>query len=163
MEPWQLLITYGPIGVIYTPHTDPAKTPVQPRYARGTEGRIEVDARFADGLSDLEGFSHIVLLFHLHRAKTARLKVVPFLHDVRRGIFSTRSPSRPNPIGLSVVCFVRREGCTLHVCDVDMLDGSLLLDIKPHIARFGVDGPARSRWHESIDEAEAKRRGCRCD
>ena len=154
-------ISYRPIGVIRTPHTDPAKCPIQPQYARGIEGRIEIDPAFAEGLDDLDGFSHIVLLFHLHRAKPCRLKVVPFLDDVPRGVFSTRAPSRPNSIGMSVVRLLRREGRVLHIVDVDVLDGTPLLDIKPHIERFGIDGPVRSGWQEGIDEAEAERRGRR--
>lgn len=154
-------ISYRPIGVIRTPHTDPAKCPIQPRYARGIEGRIEIDPAFAEGLDDLDGFSHIVLLFHLHRAKPCRLKVVPFLDDVPRGVFSTRAPSRPNSIGMSVVRLLRREGRVLHIADVDVLDGTPLLDIKPHVERFGIDGPIRSGWQEGIDEAEAERRGRR--
>ena len=147
--------------MIRSPHTDPAACPIQPRYARGIDGRIEIDSAFEEGLDDLDGFSHIVLLFCFHRAKRFRLKVVPFLDDVPRGVFSTRAPSRPNPIGMSVVRLVRREGCVLHVADIDVLDGTPLLDIKPHIERFGVDGPVRSGWQEAIDEDDAERRGRR--
>jgi tRNA-Thr(GGU) m(6)t(6)A37 methyltransferase TsaA len=161
MSDWSESVTYRPIGVIRSPHTDPAKCPIQPRYARGIEGRIEIDSAFAEGLDDLDGFSHIVLLFHLHRAKPHRLKVVPFLDDVPRGVFSTRAPSRPNPIGMSVVRLLRRDGCVLHIADVDVLDGTPLLDIKPHVERFGVDGSIRSGWQETIDEDDAERRGRR--
>jgi len=163
MDEWREPISYRPIGVIRTPHTDPAKTPIQPRYARGIEGRIEVDPAFEEGLDDLDGFSHVVLLFHLHRARPFRLKVVPFLDDTPRGLFSTRAPSRPNPIGMSVVRLVRREGCVLYVADVDVLDGTPLLDIKPHIERFDVDGAVRSGWQAGIDEGDAERRGRRSD
>jgi len=161
MSDWSEPITYQPIGVIRSPHTDPAKCPIQPRYARGIEGRIEINPAFEDGLDDLDGFSHIVLLFHFHRAKPHRLKVVPFLDDAPRGVFSTRAPSRPNPIGMSVVRLVRREGCILHITNVDVLDGTPLLDIKPHVERFGVDGPIRSGWQGAVDETEAERRGRR--
>jgi tRNA-Thr(GGU) m(6)t(6)A37 methyltransferase TsaA len=164
MSDWSESVTYRPIGVIRSPHTDPAKCPIQPRYARGIEGRIEIDSAFEEGLDDLDGFSHIVLLFHLHRAKPHRLKVVPFLDDMPRGVFSTRAPSRPNPIGMSVVRLLRRDGCVLHIADVDVLDGTPLLDIKPHVERFGVDGPIRSGWQEAVCEDEAERRGQRlCD
>ena len=154
-------IIYRPIGVIRSPHTDPSRTPIQPHYAGGFEGRVEIDPAFVEGLDDLDGFSHIVLLFHLHRAKACRLKVVPFLEDTPRGVFATRAPARPNPIGLSVVRLLRRAGPVLYIADVDVLDGTPLLDIKPHIARFGVDGPIRSGWQERIDEVEAERRGRR--
>jgi len=158
---WNGPTTYRPIGVIHTPHIEPAKTPIQPRYAEGIEGRIDIDPAFEQGLDDLDGFSHIVLLYHFHRAKPYRLKLVPFIDDVPRGVFSTRAPSRPNSIGLSVVRLVRRDGCVLHVVDVDMLDETPLLDIKPHIERFGTTGPIRSGWQDSIREDKATRRGRR--
>lgn len=161
MSDWSESVTYRPIGVIRSPHTDPATCPIQPRYARGIEGRIEIDPAFEEGLDDLDGFSHIVLLFCFHRAKPFRLRVMPFLDDVPRGVFSTRAPSRPNPIGMSVVRLLRRDGCVLHIADVDVLDETPLLDIKPHVERFGVDGPIRSGWQEAVDEDEAERRGRR--
>ncbi len=163
MAEWKESITYRPIGVVRSPNVDSSKTPIQPRYARGIEGRIEIDPAFEEGLDDLEGFSHIVLLYHFNRAKPPRLKVIPFLDDVPRGVFATRAPSRPNPIGMSVVRLIRREGRILHVADLDVLDGTPLLDIKPHIARFGVDGPVRSGWQDAVDEDEADRRGRRTD
>jgi len=156
-------IKYRAVGVIHSPHVDPAKTPIQPRFAHGTEGRIEVLPELAEALDDLNGYSHIILLYHCHRAKPLRLKIVPFLDDVPRGVFATRYPSRPNPIGMSVVRLLRREGATLHVADVDILDGTPLLDIKPHVARFGVDGPIRSGWQDAVDESIAERRGRRLD
>lgn len=161
MSDWSESVTYRPIGVIRSPYTDPATCPIQPRYARGIEGRIEIDPAFEEGLDDLDGFSHIVLLFCFHRAKPFRLRVMPFLDDVPRGVFSTRAPSRPNPIGMSVVRLLRRDGCVLHIADVDVLDETPLLDIKPHVERFGVDGPIRSGWQAAVDEDEAERRGRR--
>jgi len=161
MTGWEEPISYRPIGVIRSPHTDPAKCPIQPRYARGIEGRIEIDPAFEEGLDDLDGFSHVVLFFHFHRARPCRLKVVPFLDDTSRGVFATRAPSRPNPIGMSVVRLLRREGRVRYIADVDVLDGTPLLDIKPHIERFGVEGPLRCGWQEAVDEAEAERRGRR--
>jgi len=156
-------IVYQPIGVVHTPHVDPSKTPIQPRYAEGIQGTVEVFPEFEDGLKDIEGFSHVVLLYHLHRAKKARLTVVPYLDDTPRGVFATRAPSRPNPIGMSVVRLLRREGRILHIENVDILDGTPLLDIKPHIARFGVADSVRSGWQENIDEEAAKRRGRRVE
>jgi len=161
MSAWNEPVGYHPIGVIRTPHTDSAKTPIQPRYARGIEGTIEIDPAYEAGLKDLEGFSHIILLFHLHRAKPPHLTVIPFMEDNPRGVFATRSPTRPNPIGLSVVRLLRREGRILYVADVDILDGTPLLDIKPYIERFGVEGPVRSGWQSVIEEDEAYRRGRR--
>ena len=161
MEHWKEPVEFRPIGVIRTPHTDPSNTPIQPRYASGIEGRIEIDPQFEEGLEDLEGFSHIVLLYHLHRTRGPRLKVVPFLDDTPRGVFATRSPSRPNAIGLSIVRLLSREGSVLHIADIDALDGTPLLDIKPYIARFDVDASVRSGWQEAINEDEAEHRGSR--
>jgi tRNA-Thr(GGU) m(6)t(6)A37 methyltransferase TsaA len=154
-------IVFRPIGVVRSPHTDPSRTPIQPRYAKDIEGRIEIYPQYEEGLTDVEGFSHIVVLFHLHRARSARLMVIPFMDTTPRGVFATRSPSRPNPIGMSVVRLLRREGRVLHIADVDMLDGTPVIDIKPHIARFGVDDPVSSGWQERITEEEADRLGRR--
>jgi len=154
-------IVFRSIGVIRSPHTDPKRTPIQPRYARGVEGRVEVDPAFEEGLDDLDGFSHVVLLYQFDRARPPQMKVVPYLDDAPRGVFATRAPARPNPIGMSVVRLLRRDGRILHIADVDVLDGTPLLDIKPHVARFGVDGPVRSGWQEGVAEADAERRGRR--
>jgi len=154
-------LVYRPIGIIHSPHTNPKATPIQPVYAQGIEGRAEILPEFADGLRDLEGFSHITLLYHFHRAQGVRLLVKPFLEDVEHGVFSTRAPCRPNPIGFSVVRLVRREGTVLHLEDVDVLDGTPLLDIKPYIGRFDVRENVRCGWQEGVDEATARRRGCR--
>ena len=154
-------IVYRPIGVIHSPHTDPKATPIQPVYAQGVAGRAEVLPEFAEGLQDLEGFSHVYLLYHFHRAREVRLVVKPFLEDTPHGVFATRAPCRPNPIGMSLVRLVRREGAVLHLEDVDVLDGTPLLDIKPYIGRFDVRENVRCGWQEGVDEATAKRRGRR--
>lgn len=135
-------ITCQPIGVIRTPHTDSAHTPRQPQHALGIEGRVEVDPRFEEGLAGIERYSHLVLLFAFDRARTAHLTVTPPHDGVTRGVFATRSPSRPNPIGMSVVRLLRREGRVLHVVDVDLLDGTPILDIKPHIVDPRFQSPA---------------------
>ena len=154
-------VTYRPIGVIRSPYTVASETPIQPVYAEGTEGRAEILPEFADGLRDLEGFSHVVLIFHFHRAAGVRLLVKPFLEDVERGVFATRAPCRPNPIGFSVVRLVRRDGTVLHLADVDVLDGTPLLDVKPYVARFDHREDVRSGWQDGIDEATARIRGRR--
>ncbi len=141
MNSWNEPITCRPIGVIRTPHTDSAKTPRQPQRARGIEGRIEVDPRFEKGLAGIECYSHIVLLFVFDRAHPFRLTVTPPHDGISRGVFATRSPSRPNPIGMSVVRLLRREGRILHVADVDILDGTPILDIKPHIVDPRFESP----------------------
>jgi len=158
------LVQYHPIGFIHTGHTDPARTPIQPRYAAehpGATGRIEILDAYAAGLDDLEGFSHVILLYHFHQAGEARLRVKPYLDDTERGIFATRAPCRPNPIGLSVVRLLRREGTTLFLEDLDILDGTPLLDIKPYVDRFDGRVSERNGWQEHIDEETAGRRGRR--
>jgi len=155
------IITYRPIGVIRSGHAHPEKTPIQPLYAKGCQGRAEIFPEYADGLRDLEGFSPVCLLYHFHRSEPMRLIVKPFLQDVERGVFATRAPCRPNPIGLSIVELVGREDHVLHLNGLDVLDGTPLLDIKPFIPCFDrVDNPSGG-WTEKIDEETACRRGQR--
>ena len=154
-------ITLRPIGIIHSPHTHPDATPVQPIYAEQVSGRAEIYPEFSAGLCDLEGFSHIYLLYQFHRAGSARLSVKPFLDTRERGVFATRAPCRPNPLGMSLVRLVRREGNVLHLLDVDMLDGTPLLDIKPYVARFDARADVRCGWQDQIDEVTARRLGTR--
>jgi tRNA-Thr(GGU) m(6)t(6)A37 methyltransferase TsaA len=146
-------ITYKPIGVIHSEHVAAGRTPIQPVFAKGCTGRAEVFPEFAAGLRDLEGFSHVYLIYHLHRAGPVKLVVKPFLQDVERGVFATRAPCRPNAIGLSIVELVRRED--------NVLDGTPLLDIKPYTARFDCIETTRNGWQDEIDEQTAQRRGRR--
>jgi tRNA-Thr(GGU) m(6)t(6)A37 methyltransferase TsaA len=143
-----------PIGVIRTPWRQPRGTPIQPPMAEGAEGRVEVDAELADGLADLDGFDRIWLVYWFDRAPDPRLRVTPFMDTVQRGLFATRAPCRPNRIGLSPVRLLRVEGATLHVADVDMLDGSPLLDIKPYAPTFDCFPGARAGW---LDESDPDR------
>ena len=129
-------VTFTPIGVIRSIHTIPEETPVQPVCAQGLPGRAEIRPEYIEGLQDLDGFSHLILLYHFHRAGPVQLTVQPFTDDKPRGLFSTRHPRRPNPIGLSIVRLLRIEGGTLELADVDILDGTPLLDIKPFVPRF---------------------------
>jgi len=154
-------IVCRPIGVIRSEHTTPEATPIQPAYARDCLGRAEILPEFADGLADLEGFSHIYLLVWLHRADPPRLRVKPYLQDVEHGIFATRAPCRPNPLGLSLVRLVRREGRVLHLAGVDLLDGTPLLDIKPYAPRYDTVENPRGGWTETVDETTARKRGRR--
>ncbi|MBC8206674.1 MAG: tRNA (N6-threonylcarbamoyladenosine(37)-N6)-methyltransferase TrmO [Kiritimatiellaeota bacterium] len=149
-------ITYKAIGMIYSEHTVPENTPIQPVYAQECNGTIEVFPKFADGLADLEGFSHIYLLYHFHRCENVRLKVKPFLQDVERGVFSTRAPCRPNGIGMSIVRLIRRDGNTLYVQGIDVLDGAPLLDIKPYTTRFDCIQTDRNGWHDDVPEDNAQ-------
>jgi len=157
----EAVITYHPIGVIRSEHVAVEETPIQPTYAKGCKGRAEVFPEFAAGLRDLEGFSHVYLIYHFHQAGPAKLMVKPFLQDVERGVFATRAPCRPNAIGLSVVELVRREGNVLHLGGVDILDGTPLLDIKPYTAKFDRFETVRNGWQDEVDEETARRRGRR--
>ncbi len=154
-------VLFRPIGVIHSDHVSANQTPIQPVYAGDCTGRAEIFAEFADGLADIEGFSHIYLVTWLHQAGPPRLRVTPFLQDAEHGIFATRAPCRPNPIGLSLVRLIRREGPVLHLAGVDMLDGTPLLDLKPYSPRYdSVDAP-RGGWTDEVDDATARRRGRR--
>jgi len=157
----ETFIIYRPIGVIHSEHVVPEKTPIQPVYARGCRGEVEIYPEFEEGLSDVEGFSHLYLVYHLHRAESAQLVVKPFLQDMMRGIFATRAPRRPNAIGLSIVELVRREGNVLYLDGVDILDGTPLLDIKPYTAKFDFFRTTRNGWQDEVDEETAMRRGKR--
>jgi tRNA-Thr(GGU) m(6)t(6)A37 methyltransferase TsaA len=139
-------VTFRPIGVIRTPFADAAGMPIQAVAAAGIAGSIELDPAYAEGLADLDGFSHLVLLYHLHRIDSARLTVIPFLDDQPHGVFATRSPARPNPIGLSTVRLVGIEGTTIRIEDVDILDGTPLLDIKPYVPQLDDRAEPRIGW-----------------
>ncbi len=154
-------IAFRPIGVIRSEHIHPEQTPIQPAYARNCQGRVEIFPEFAAGLRDLEGFSHIYLIYHFHRSNECQLTVKPFLQDVERGVFATRAPCRPNAIGFSVVRLLRRDGPVLHVDGLDILDGTPLLDIKPYVSRFDRITPKRNGWQDEVDETTARKRGRR--
>ncbi|GEM_PF-246907 len=141
-------IVYRPIGIIHTPFKEPRGVPIQPKYAKGIRGTVEVFPEYAEGLQDIEGFSHIILIYHFHLAKRKSLKVVPFLDTKPRGIFATRAPRRPNPIGVSVVRLLKVEGNILHVENVDIVDGTPLLDIKPYVPEFDAAENVRIGWLE---------------
>lgn len=155
------VITYRPIGVIHSEHSILQKTPIQPIYAKGCQGRAEIFPEFAEGLRDLDGFSHLYLLYHFHRTESAKLLVKPFLQDVEHGIFATRAPYRPNAIGLSVVELIRREDNVLYLEGMDILDGTPLLDIKPYTAKFDRFETSRNGWQDEVDEETARDRGRR--
>ena len=149
------------IGVIRSPHTVPEETPIQPVFAAGVPGRVELLPEYEEGLEDIEGFSHVYLIYAFDRAGVPKLRVVPYLGDTERGVFATRSPRRPNGLGMSLVRLVRREGHVLHVEDLDVLDGTPLLDIKPYIGRYDCREDARSGWQEEVDDDTAEKRGRR--
>jgi len=126
-------ILMRPIGVIHSPFTEKSQTPIQASRSQA-KGTVEVHPEFAEGLQDLEGFSHIYLLYVFHGSSGYTMLAKPFLDDQVRGLFATRYPFRPNPIGLSVVRLLNRKDNLLEIEGVDMLDGTPLLDIKPYVA-----------------------------
>ena len=132
--------------------------PIQPAGAAGVQGTVEVFEQYRPGLKDLDGFSHIILLFHFHRSDSFKLEVVPFLDTEPRGLFSTRAPKRPNPIGLSVVELDKIEGGVLHIRNVDILDGTPLLDIKPYVPEFDTQVNVRTGWLEKARKSVASRK-----
>ncbi len=157
MEP----IKYSAIGIIRTPHRSREGTPIQPSGARGVLGRIELYEDLREGLKDLEGFSHLILLYHFHLSEGFDLVVKPFLDRTDHGLFSTRAPRRPNAIGLSVVRLVSIEEGTLIVEDVDMVDGTPLLDVKPFVPDFDVpDCSISTGW---LDNNSGKAQGMKAD
>jgi tRNA-Thr(GGU) m(6)t(6)A37 methyltransferase TsaA len=141
-------IRYKPIGVIHSQFNEPKGTPIQPESAKNIRGTVEVFSEYAEGLTDVEGFSHIILIYHFHLSKAFSLKSKPYMDTVEHGVFAMRGPSRPNPIGISVVGLERIEGNILHVRDVDIVDGTPLLDIKPYVPQFDIRDVQRVGWLE---------------
>jgi tRNA-Thr(GGU) m(6)t(6)A37 methyltransferase TsaA len=139
-------ICFTPIGKIHSPFTQTAGMPIQSVAAKGIAGTVELFPAYQAGLQDIAGFSHLILLYHLHLIQEASLLVTPFLDNETHGIFATRSPKRPNPIGLSIVQLVRVEGNILHIEDVDVVDGTPLLDIKPYVPAFDIRETTQIGW-----------------
>lgn len=141
-------ITFKPIGIVRSPFKKPEGMPIQPTGGRGIHGYIDLDPEYQQGLMDLEDFSHIILVYHFHQSSGYTPTVKPFLDDQTRGLFATRAPNRPNPIGLSVVSLVEIKGNRLTISDIDILDGTPLLDIKPFIPDFDSADDVRLGWLE---------------
>ena len=135
---------------------------MQAAAAQGVDGVLHIDPEFAAGLCDLDGFSHVIVLYHLHLVHGYELRVVPFLDTVEHGIFATRSPKRPNPIGLSIFRIQRIEETRVYVSDVDAVDGSPILDIKPYVPAFDAPATGRIGWFsgklDALDTARADER-----
>jgi len=153
-------IVYRSIGIIRTPFKELENMPIQPSGAAGIRGTVELFQEFADGLKDLDGFSHLILLYHFHESQGYKLTVTPFLDSEPRGLFATRAPKRPNPIGLSIVSLVQLRGCSLDVENVDILDGTPLLDIKPYVPEFDHQENCRIGW---LEKARGEVRNKRSD
>jgi len=137
-----------PIGIIHSPFKELSGMPIQPSGAKGANGWIEVFAEFQSGLKDLEGFSHIILLYEFHCSREFKLEVIPFMDTKPRGLFATRAPNRPNPVGLSIVKLDKVENGKLYIQNIDILDGSPLIDIKPFVPEFDVPANAKAGWLE---------------
>lgn len=153
-------VVLRPIGVVRSPFTHPIGMPIQPGGARGVRSEVEVFPEFCDGLADLEGFSRVILVYLFHRSDGYSLRVVPFLDDCERGVFATRAPRRPNPIGLSAVRLVAVRGCRLVIEDLDVLDGTPVLDIKPYVPSIDAFPDEREGW---LGESSGDVRAARAD
>ncbi len=145
-----MTICYEPVGVIHSPYKTIKGMPIQPVGAKGVKGTIEVYEPFREGLASMDGFSHILVIYHLHRISGYDLMVKPYLGDSLHGIFATRSPKRPNPIGISVLRLAGCEGAMLHVENVDILDSTPVLDIKPYVPDFDVWKADRIGWFTDV-------------
>ncbi len=146
------------IGIIHSPHHSIEDMPIQPKGASEVEGYVLIDEKYIDGLQDIEGFSHIYLLYSFHEATRTELLVTPFMDKQRRGVFATRSPLRPNHIGISIVQLKRVEGNKIVVNGIDILDGTPLLDIKPYIEKFDSVKESTSGWLQASDLEIRKKR-----
>lgn len=145
-------ITYSPIGTIHSPFYKLTSMPIQPSSESSAPGTIELLPEFTPGLKDLQGFSHIILIYHLHQSHHYKLTVTPFLDTEPRGVFATRAPHRPNPIGLSVVPLIRIDDSIIYVDKLDVLDGTPLLDIKPYVPEFDSQHDFRLGWLEEVKQ-----------
>jgi len=143
-------INYRVIGTIHSPFHDISGMPIQPGGAKGVRGRIEILPELIPALKDLEGFSHLILIYHFHRAGKFKSVVIPFLDDQPHGLFATRAPARPNPIGLSIVRLLSIEENQLHIENVDILDGTPLLDLKPYVPEFDHPEGSHVGWLEGF-------------
>ena len=141
-------ITYNAIGIVHSPHKSIEGIPIQPIGAKGIKGEIEIFEEFQEGLRDLEGFSHIIVLYHFHKSKDFKLIVKPFLDNETRGIFATHAPNRPNSIGLSVLRLINVIRNVIHVENVDILDETPVLDIKPYVSKFDSVEEEKNGWLE---------------
>jgi tRNA-Thr(GGU) m(6)t(6)A37 methyltransferase TsaA len=148
-QPTREKITFAPIGTIRSPHTELAGMPIQPAGAQGILGSITLDPEYQAGLKDLCGFSRIILIYAFHRSEGYSLEVIPYLDTVPHGVFATRAPKRPNAIGLSVVRLISVNGNELIIENVDVLDGTPLLDIKPYVPAFDCFPDEKAGWFDA--------------
>lgn len=151
-------IIYQPIGIIHTPFNTPDNMPIQNCGAKGVHGTIEIYPEFVAGLQDVEEFSHLILVYHLHQVNHYSLKVIPFMDKIEHGIFSTRAPVRPNPIGITVLKLIELKGCMITIEGVDMLNETPLLDMKPYLPSVDAMNNVKIGWFErDIKNFESKK------
>lgn len=151
-------IEYKPIGIIHSPFNELEGMPIQPVGAAGVMGSVEVFPEYEPGLKDLDGFSHLILLYHFHLSRNFKLQLVPFMDSNERGLFATRAPARPNPIGFSVVKLLNIEGGILYIENVDIVDGTPVLDIKPYVPEFDEQTGVRTGWLEETRKTVSQRK-----
>ncbi len=149
-----------PIGTIETPFKDREGMPIQSSGAKGIKGKIYINPAYEEGLADIDGFSHLILLYHFHKSKGFDLMVTPFLDKTQRGVFATRAPRRPNAIGLSIVRLMSRTGNILEIQDIDVLDNTPLLDIKPYVPGFDTKTVTSTGW---LEKTQAKAQNMKSD
>jgi len=145
-------VIYRPIGVIHTPYKEKEQTPIQGCFAPDNRGQIELFPDYAAGLQNIEGFSHLILIYHFHQCQGYELIAKPFLDKEKKGIFAIRYFARPNPIGLSVVRLIRIQDNLLEIGEVDMLDETPLLDIKPYVPQFDIKDKVSNGWYQNASE-----------
>jgi len=151
-------ITYQPIGIIHSKFKEPKGTPIQPAAGKDIMAEVEVFPQYIEGLEDLGDFSHIMLLFHFHFSKGFSLKVKPYMDTNFHGVFATRAPSRPNSIGISVVRLIKIKENILHIKDVDIVDGTPLLDIKPYVTEFAATETIKTGWlNENVHKLDTSK------
>jgi len=154
----QKMINFYPIGIIHSPFKKPKGTPIQPKAAKGIKGRVLIYKKYEEGLKDLKSFSHIILIYHCHLSCGYSLLVKPYMDDKIHGVFATRAPRRPNSIGISVVKLVKVEKNVLHVENIDIIDGTPLLDIKPYVPGFDAFRDVSIGWlKKAINKLSYKR------
>jgi tRNA-Thr(GGU) m(6)t(6)A37 methyltransferase TsaA len=141
-------IKIKPIGIIHTPYKEPKGIPIQGKFKKGARGTIRLFPKYQAGLKDIEGFSHIILIYYFDRSKEERLMGKPFLEDIEHGIFAIRSPHRPNHIGFSIVKLENVKRGVITFSEVDILDGTPLLDIKPYVKHFDSRDKVKNGWIE---------------
>jgi tRNA (adenine37-N6)-methyltransferase len=145
------------IGIIRTPFLEASGTPIQAAYGKDINGQVLLNDAYAPALDDIEGFERLWLIYWMDRVGKFKPRVIPYRDTREHGLFATRSPSRPNPIGMSVVRLLKRDGSVLHIADIDILDGTQLLDIKPYIPEFDAHSISKAGWFDTpgVDRREA--------